>query len=207
MKTIHRVISTAAAAAVLGALFVPSASACGYSPQSQAAAGLRPLLANAQNPLESASPAALTREVRGLSATPASIVGMWSYQFIAKGNPTLAPPLPDGTVVDFGYSQWHSDGTELTNSGGRAPAIQNFCMGVWVQTGTYTYVLNHYAFTYDLSGNYTGPANIAESVTLSPGGTKYSGTFTLTLFDTTGKQIQQINGQITADRVTVDTAP
>ena len=53
-----------------------------------------------------------------------SIVGMWSFNM----TPTAGPG-------DFGYQQWHSDGTELMNSGGRAPATQNFCMGVWRQTG------------------------------------------------------------------------
>ncbi|MBZ5600753.1 MAG: hypothetical protein LAO79_00435, partial [Acidobacteriia bacterium] len=40
----------------------------------------------------------------------ASLVGTWSFQFIASGNSTHTPPIPDGVVVDFGYTQFHSDG-------------------------------------------------------------------------------------------------
>jgi len=204
MRTIHRVITTTATAAIFGVLFIPAASACGYSPQSLLSGNLQPLLVNAHNPLESASPEAVARDSKTSNGN-VSIVGMWSYQFVAKGNPGGAPP--DGTQIDFGYTQWHADGMEFNNSGGRAPAIQNYCMGVWVQTGPYTYVLNHYALSYDMSGNYTGPANIQESITLSPGGTKYSGTFTIIQFDTNGNKVAQVIGQVTANRITVDTAP
>jgi hypothetical protein len=197
------VITTTAAAAVFGVLFIPAASACGYSPQSLLSRNLQPLLVNAQNPLESATPDALARDSKASNGS-ASIVGMWSYQFVAKGN---GQSPPDGTQFDFGYTQWHVDGTEFNNSGAIAPATQNFCLGVWVQTGTYTYVLNHYALSYDMSGNYTGTANIQESITLSPGGTKYSGTFAVILFDTNGNKLGQVVGQITANRITVDTAP
>jgi hypothetical protein len=204
MRTIHRVITTTAAAAAFGVLFIPGASACGYSTQSLLSANLQPLLVNAHNPLESASPEVVARDAKAASGN-VSIVGMWSYQFVAKGNAGGGPP--DGTQIDFGYAQWHIDGTEFTNSGGRAPAIQNYCMGVWVQTGPYTYVLNHYAITYDMSGNYTGTANIQESVIVSPGGTKFSGTFTVINFDPNGNKLGQVAGQVTANRVTVDTAP
>jgi hypothetical protein len=130
---------------------------------------------------------------------------MWSFQFLSKGN--LTSGIPDGAILDFGYTQWHSDGTELLNSGGHAPATENFCMGVWVQTGRYTHQLSHFALSYDpTTGLLNGKANIAETVTLSPGGTLYSGTFAITSFDTNGKQVGPIlTGQITADRITVDT--
>src|SRR5580704_2977875 len=32
--------------------------------------------------------------------------------------------------LQFGYAQFHSDGTEFYNSGGFAPATQNYCLGV-----------------------------------------------------------------------------
>jgi hypothetical protein len=46
-----------------------------------------------------------------------SIVGLWKFKMIAKNS----KGIPDGTEVDFGYATWHSDGTELTNSGLRPP--------------------------------------------------------------------------------------
>jgi hypothetical protein len=61
--------------------------------------------------------------------------------------------------------------------------------------------------SYDgTSGLLTGKVLIAEGVTLSPGGTKYSGTFTITAFDTNGNQVDQVAGQISANRITVDTS-
>ena len=69
-----------------------------------------------------------------------SIVGMWKFKFIAQNS----PPIPDGTLIDAGFAQWHSDGTEITNSS-RDPRTGNFCLGVWTKTGASTYKLAHQA--------------------------------------------------------------
>jgi len=53
-----------------------------------------------------------------------AIVGFWKVTFVAQGN----PGIPDGAVIDFGYAQWHGDGTEILNSS-RPPATGNFCLG------------------------------------------------------------------------------
>ena len=207
MNVTHRIITTTLSAAIMGVLFAPAAGACGYSTTLPAALSIQQLRVNPQDPLEAASSAALVRDMNAASKDGVSIVGMWSVQFISMGNTTHNPPIPDGYLLDFGYVQWHSDGNEFMNSGGRPPSTQNFCMGVWAQTGRYTYQLNHFALSYDAtSGQLTGKVLIAESVTLSPGGTKYSGTFTITAFDTNGKQVDQVVGQISANRLTVDTA-
>ncbi len=136
----------------------------------------------------------------------ASIVGMWNVQFISQGNTSLNPPIPDGAILDFGYGEWHSDGTEIFNSGGRAPATENFCLGVFVRSGFFTYELNHIALGYDASsGQLNGKSIIHEQVTLDPSGNEYSGTFTITTFNpTTGVQVGQITGTVAAKRFTVD---
>ena len=205
MKVTHRVLTATLGAALMGILFVPAASACGVPAQFQGASATQQLRLDPQNPFESISSASLARDVaNAASGSSGSIVGMWSFQLISKGN--LNAGIPDGTIIDFGYTQWHSDGTELLNSGGRAPATENFCMGVWVQTGRNTYQLNHFALSYDATtGLLNGKANILETVTLSPGGTIYSGTFTITNFDTNGNKVGTLTGQVTADRITVDT--
>ncbi|WP_176594117.1 hypothetical protein [Sphingobium sp. EM0848] len=121
----------------------------------------------------------------------ASIVGMWAVKFTAGGN-----------QVDFGYAQWHSDGTELMNSGGRAPATQNFCMGVWQQTGPRRYHLNHFALSYDVSGALNAKVNIKEDVTVDPNGATYSGPFTIDVYEpNTGALLQHLAGQVTGQRV------
>jgi hypothetical protein len=155
----------------------------------------------------SASAEEAARAAAGASASP-SIVGMWSIQFISKGNATGTPSVPDGAQIDFGYSQWHSDGTEMMNSGDHAPATQNFCMGVWQKTGYSSYQLNHFALSYDaLTGTLNGKVRIQETVTLSPGGTEFSGTFTIDMFNPAGTTIVgHLGGTVSAVKMNVDTA-
>jgi hypothetical protein len=137
----------------------------------------------------------------------ASIVGMWNITFSALGNSTRNPPIPDGAVVDFGYSIWHSDGTEFLNSGSRPPATQNFCLGVWTRTGYSTFQLNHFALSYDqTSGAMNGRVQIQETITLSPDGNSYTGTFTIDVYDPNGKiKEDHVQGTVTAKRVTITT--
>jgi hypothetical protein len=207
MNAIHRYLTAVLAPACLALTLAPAATPCGYQPQPGASYTIVQPTPNPHDPLESASSEAAIRDLSRATAGSGlpSIVGMWNVQFISKGNLLHNPSIPDGAVIDFGYVQWHSDATEFFNSGDRAPSTQNYCMGVWTSTGAYTYQLNHFAIQYDTSGNYTGKANIAETVALSPGGTRYTGTFTITIFDTKGNQTDQIFGLTTATRITVDT--
>ncbi len=130
----------------------------------------------------------------------AAIVGFWHVKFISKGT----TGIPDDTVVHMGFSQWHSDGTEILNSS-RPPATSNFCLGIWEKTGPFTYRLNHFALSSDLNGNMIGPANIREDVTLDVHGASYTGTFSIDQYDTSGNQLVHITGVVKATRITVDT--
>ena len=122
------------------------------------------------------------------------IVGMWRVHFVAGGE-----------TFDFGYSQWHSDGTEILNSGGRAPATENFCLGVWKKTGHNDYKLNHFALSYDATtGQLNANVNIREHVTLDHSGNNYAGTFTIDVFTPGGVQVAHIEGTITGERITAD---
>jgi hypothetical protein len=141
-----------------------------------------------------------------------SIVGLWQVTFVAKGNPA-ASGIPDGAVIDMGYATWHSDGTEIMNSG-RDPATSSFCMGVWERTGYFNYALNHVTISWvpagtnctPLAGNagcFQGPGNIKEQITLDPSGQSFTGTFTIVQYDSTGKNtLATIVGTITAQRIT-----
>jgi hypothetical protein len=128
------------------------------------------------------------------------IVGLWKVKFVAEGN----TGIPDGTVIDNGFTQWHSDGTEITNSS-KAPATGNFCLGVWQKSGSSSYQLNHFALGYDISGNFIGPVQIKESVTVNKKANQYTGTFTIDQYDPTGNPLGHVAGNIIATRVTVDT--
>jgi hypothetical protein len=125
----------------------------------------------------------------------ASVVGMWSVVFQSGA-----------TTIDFGYQVWHGDGTEIMNSGGRAPATGNFCMGVWEQTGPLSYKLNHFALSYDAgTGALNARVNVKEDVVLDAKGTSFSGPFTFDIYDPKGVTLlQHLAGHITGQRVTVN---
>jgi hypothetical protein len=122
----------------------------------------------------------------------ADIVGMWQFQFLVKG-----------TVIVAGYTQWHSDGTEITNSN-HPPSLGNFCLGVWKKTGPSTYKLNHRVLNFDLNGNLIGTGVIRELVTVDRGGNSYSGSFTLDTYDLQGHPTSHGEGEVTAQRITAD---
>jgi len=160
-----------------------------------------------------------------------AITGLWKFAFTSDGT---HPGPPAGAPVDAGFVTWHDDGTEIMNSG-RAPASGSFCMGVWKQVGPRTYLLNHWALSWIpgyIPGGATsggtsswdqvggtnsafapaGPTNIQETVTLSPDGNHYTGTFTITNYVYDGKSVTDANssvgppmvisGTITATRIT-----
>ena len=142
----------------------------------------------------------------------ASIIGMWHVTFTSHGSDS---DLPEGAPVDNALVIWHGDNTEIMNSD-RPPQDGDFCMGIWKQTGRYTYKLNHFAWfsnVYDPTnplswseiGPAQGPTHIVEEVTLSPDGSHYSGTFTLDAYDTSGNPGVHIEGVLSGTRITMDT--
>ena len=123
-----------------------------------------------------------------------SIVGFWHFKQMSGMN-----------LFDAGYDQWHSDGTEIYNSGGRAPETQSFCMGVWQQIGPRHYFLNHRAIGWESGG--TTPAYVAtvlEDVILSPSGNSFSGSYIVNLYDLSGHFLQVFSkGKVTGTRITI----
>ena len=189
-------------AGILVTMFVSKASAgCGD-------------LSGLQGPFEFARPALEDRSVAPAAeadsgserSSGVSPVGMWNVQFVSKGNTAHNPSIPDGAIIDFGYNQIHGDGTEILNSGGHAPATENFCLGVWGQTGFLTYEVNHFPLSYNATnGALANLVNLREQITLSPSGESYTGTFTIDVYDTKANHLDHLAGTITASRVTVDT--
>src|ERR1700761_7852222 len=195
MKSSYHAIASACGMAALAVMLVPVASACGPDAL-QGPFVMQQLRLNPANPLEGTPLDSVLRDLRSAGgAKAASIVGMWKTQFLSMGNTNHTPSIADGAQLDFGYSQWHSDGTELYNAGTRPPATQSFCMGVWVETGPGTYQVNHFAITYDATGVYNGLRNFIETITLSPGGTMYSGTMIINVYDTKGNQTDHLTAQ------------
>jgi hypothetical protein len=134
---------------------------------------------------------------------------MWHVVFTAK---TMnGSSIPD-TVIDNALIVWHSDKTEIMNSG-RPPQDGDFCLGVWERAGGSRYRVNHFAWggnefpntSSNGIGAPAGPTHIVEEVTLSPDGNHYSGTFTLDAYDTSGNISPSFTGEITGTRVTIST--
>jgi hypothetical protein len=141
-----------------------------------------------------------------------SIVGMWQFTFTSKGNNTAPFFIPDGAPLDAGYTQWHSDQTEIMNSS-RDPATSNFCLGTWESASASTYKLNHFALSWDNTGHlctpaagapscFLGPANIREQVTIDRDASTYSGTVTIDQYDTQQNLLFHLQGTVAARRVT-----
>jgi hypothetical protein len=207
MNVTRRAVTITLSTALVGLLSVPRASACDMAPQPGTPLAMAQLMQNSMNPLELVTAANFARDMRSAMAgkTP-SLVGMWSFQFISQGNTTRTPPIADGTQLNFGYTQFHSDETEILNAGARSPAQQNFCLGVWQDTGNNTYQVNHFALNYNATtGALIGRIIVIEKITVSPGGTLLSGTFVETVYDVNGNQTDHLTGQVTAQRITVDT--
>jgi hypothetical protein len=194
MRTILRTSSAATFAFVLlGMCFVSRASAqCGAFTSSNAEM-ISPQLWPGDGSFMNASFAEPGSEEQ-------RIVGFWKASFVSEGS----NGIPDGTVIDSPFVQWHSDGTEIMNST-RAPVTSSFCLGIWHRTGKVTYELNHFALSFDTSNNFVGPAQIREQITLDKKGNTYSGTFTIDQYNPAGTLLAEVKGNVTATRVTVDT--
>lgn len=133
------------------------------------------------------------------------IVGLWAIQLTAGAQ-----------TVDFGYSAWHSDGTEIMNSGGHPASTGNFCLGVWAQTGPNRYHLNHFALAYDPTkwnnpgdathapGGLIARINLVEDVVLDQRSNRFTGTFTQVGYDPISGAVIPFfgaSGQIVGTRV------
>ena len=188
-------------AAVAGLLSVAASAGASCGSFSQAAAGKQahPASWNAQF-----GRAYLTEVDEPL----ASIVGMWHVTFTAKGN---SEGPPDNTPIDNAIIVWHSDRTEVMNSG-RPAQDGDFCLGVWEEVGKCHYKLNHFAWMGNDTSNApggigkpAGPTHIVEDVTLSADGKHYSGTFTLDAYDTSFNLTAHIVGVLQGTRITMGT--
>ena len=148
-------------------------------------------------------------------AQAGSIVGLWKFTFVSDGTAYPAQ-IPAGVVLDFGTAIWHSDGTEITFSGGRPPSSGDVCMGVWEQTGRATFRLKHIALGWVSSDTpppvgpvspaaFVGPAIIRQTVKVGPSGHTFQGTLTIDQFASDEVTLlEHIGGTVTATRVTPD---
>ena len=124
------------------------------------------------------------------------IVGFWRVKYV----------LPDGTVLDNGLQQWHSDGTEIHNDADAPPARGNFCLGIWKKTGRSHYTLNHFYLGWDPTNNSLHDrTQIREEIDLDRSGDEHFGTFTIDGYDLEGNLLVHLQGTVHATRITVKT--
>jgi hypothetical protein len=130
------------------------------------------------------------------------IVGFWRVMFVSKGT----SGVPDGTVFDEGFQQWHSDGTEFHWDTGSPPADSNFCLGIWKKTGRSHYALNHFFLGWDPTTNSLQVrGQIREEIDLDRSGDEHFGTVTVDGYDPTGNFLFHQQGTVQATRITVST--
>lgn len=122
----------------------------------------------------------------------ATIVGLWNVKFIS-----------DNVVVDEGFDQFHSDGTEILNDT-PPPATGNVCLGVYKTPATRSIKLRHPSWIYDPTNTFViGRATILEQINLDPRGNLFTGTFTIQFRDLDGNPIApDFSGQLRGDRIT-----
>ena len=125
------------------------------------------------------------------SASDATIVGLWDVKFIS-----------DNVVVDEGFDQYHSDGTEILNDT-PPPATGNVCLGVYKTPAKRTIMLRHPSWIYDPTNTFViGRATILEQITVDRGGNFFTGTFTIQFRDLDGNPIApDFSGQLRGDRI------
>jgi hypothetical protein len=199
LKMLRVVVTAAVGAVALGVIYTPVAAAGCALPDEKG--GAVPYRSRPQIGSGAYRPASflLAGQVHQ-GGEGDGIVGLWHVLLVSQGSQYI----PDGALIDNAYVQWHSDGTELTNSS-RPPATGAFCMGVWEKTGPSTYRLNHVALSWNPDGTFQGPASIRQEVTLDRKGDKYSGTFTIVQYDASGINVvvpTPIVGVLTAERIT-----
>lgn len=197
MKSLTMRIAPVFGALALAIVFVPHAHAgCGL---------YRPASFDASPNRQFGSPhlllATFNSDDEPAAAEP-TIVGTWKEHWISEGS----DGIPDGTEIDAGYAQWHSDGTEINVSGLRTPMSGDVCLGEWKKIGARSYRLNHFGISYDSTGlNLVGPARIQQWLTLDEKGMATSGKFTIDQYDESGNLLAHVQGNVIGTRVTMDT--
>jgi hypothetical protein len=109
------------------------------------------------------------------------VVGMWINDIYVGTN---AQPS------DHAIEQFSSDGNELINSGGFAPASENMCFGVWEASGPRRILLTHIGWDFDIpTGTFKGAVRLVAHITVSPDGDSFEGKYAQDELDPSGNVI------------------
>src|SRR5688572_18192398 len=109
------------------------------------------------------------------------IVGQWQVLM------TAFPGTNDEFIFDFGFQQFHNDGTELMISGGVPPTIGNVCIGAWERLAGGEIHLRHMTWNWagdEVLGDLpTGYFLLEVTLRTNSQGTAYAGTWRAASFD------------------------
>lgn len=116
------------------------------------------------------------------TAQSGSIVGLWQSVFTAT--------TPFEGTYDFGFQQFHDDGTELMISGGVPPSIGNVCIGAWSHRAGALIKLRHVTWNWrggepaqDLGEAPTGYFLLLVELRVNSRGSAYSGAWRSASYD------------------------
>ncbi len=124
---------------------------------------------------------ALAAAQNGSSNGGGPIAGQWQVLM------TAFPGTANEFIFDFGFQQFHNDGTELMISGGVPPTIGNVCIGAWERDAGGVIRLRH--MTWNWAGNEvlgdlpTGYFWLEVTLRTNSQGTAYAGTWTAASYD------------------------
>ena len=167
------------AVAALAASAIDAAATCMAPPSSKlsAATGAAKFLRPGTAPALAAAAQSANSNGGG------SIVGLWQEVFTALPGPNN----PEAFIFDFGFQQFHTDGTELNSSGGVPPTIGNICIGVWERGAGGVIKLRHVGWNFagnEVLGDLpTGYFYLEVTLRTNSQGTAYSGTWTAASYD------------------------
>lgn len=183
-----RLVNLAACLVLVAGLGASASASCGDSLVAMAAtaASIHTQAGSPSGPRQAgAAPASA-------SPTKSSIVGLWQIQFVVGGQ-----------TIQEAYQAWNVGGTEIHNPN-VDPRTGNVCLGVWKKVAPQGYKLSHNVYSYDTNGNFQGKIHLSESLTLSDDGNTHSGSFALDFYDPNGNFEFEVDGDVAAERVTVE---
>lgn len=173
----YRVTLLSVAAAALMAGSISAQAACGPRPGGTRQAV--PNLSHIKLPAAEAAPLGY-----------GSIVGLWKDAWIVGGQ-----------LAFYSIAAWHSDGTEFDNVD-LTPIGGNICQGVWESKGIGKVLEHHLGWWFDESGNPSGYFTIEQNLKLDHQGLNYSGPFDLKYYDNDGNLVNEVTGEMQAERLT-----
>jgi len=131
------------------------------------------------------------------------IVGMWITTLYV--GPYYGPGTP--VAGDVHIQQVSSDGNELINSKGFAPVLGTVCFGVWKALEDKTVKIRHIGWGYTAGNAFEGTSTLNMTLTVSPDGDTYSGTYTSDYIDPNGVALEPPGaGDVRATRFKVEEA-